>query len=38
MPKGKPWSTEQEMRLRSLVEAKTHIKAIAAQFGLSQDG
>lgn len=35
MPKGKPWSKEDELKLRELVEAGTPLKVIAAELGKS---
>jgi hypothetical protein len=33
MTKGKRWTVEEEAELKSLVEANTHVEAIAARFG-----
>lgn len=35
--KGKPWPPEKEKQLRELVAAKTPLKVLAAQMGLSED-
>lgn len=37
MVKGKPWTSEQEKKLRDLVEAKLSLEIIAAQLGQSED-
>ena len=37
MVKGKPWTNEQEKKLRQLVEAKMSVQMIAAQMGLTED-
>ena len=36
MAKGKPWSPEQEKKLRELVEAKASPQSMAAQLGLTE--
>ena len=38
MAKGKPWTPEQEKKLRELVEAKTPLASIAVQLGFSENG
>ena len=37
MAKGKPWTNEQEKKLRELVEAKMSAQMIAAQMGLTEN-
>lgn len=36
MPKGRPWTTEQEARLKQLAESGTPLKVIAAKLSKSQ--
>ena len=37
MPKGKPWSLEQERKLRKLVKAKLPIERIASELDMTVD-
>jgi hypothetical protein len=38
MPKGKPWTVEEEKQLRQMVEAKNSVRVIARTLGKTRDG
>jgi hypothetical protein len=38
MPKGKPWTVEEEKQLRQMVEARNSVRVIARTLGKTRDG